>query len=104
MSITKKDKNGIEIKYDNCGASVIPLNCPYIGGRLDCKNCTDFKPNYKVLETRIAELQAREFTREEIHFIKCNLDLNNPNKDGAYDMWTTIRVKCDAIMSEKGAE
>lgn len=97
-----KDKNGIEIIRENCkhktpcnGCGLVERDC-----KVGDKHC-QFTPSLNALEQRIATLQAREFTLKEIHFIKCNLDLNNPNKDGAYDMWAAIRTKCDAIL--KGA-
>ena len=109
MSMTKKDKNGIEIKCENCEFARFEKTMPrtFIGCDMhhnenDAHCEIDFIALKESLEARISELQAQQFTRKEIHFIKCNLDLNNPNKDGAYDMWTAIRTKCDAIMSKKG--
>jgi len=98
------DKNGIEIKCKNCNYANDSRICYDHKESGDCVNLKAFFASRKALEARIAELQAQQFTREEMHFIKCNLDLNNPNKDGAYDMWTNIRAKCAAILSEKGVE
>ena len=110
-----KDKNGIEIKCENCKCynygfcGVIEL-CP------ECYKRAYFNPTISAYEARIAELHAENallkelrFTDEEIDFIKkaismaildCETNPPKPSDEKLKLMWS-IKYKCDAILKEE---
>lgn len=99
-----KDKNGIEIKCDNCNVNI----------QRDCSNwnytpegsdkCTnEFLPSPKAYESRISELQAQQFTAEEVDGIMKALSrMPYPYNRISEEVESSIVEKCDAIL--KGAE
>ena len=104
MSMTKKDKNGIEIKRENCehqtpcnGCGLFERDC-----KIESSKC-QFIPSAKAYETRIAELQAREFTRAEIEYIGAILRVGDVGCKDEYEAYKKpILAKCYAIL--KGDE
>ena len=64
-----KNELGIEVKCENCICSATNYR--------HCDACIDkvcFYPSYLILQSRIKELQEKEFSKEELQFIKDRLD------------------------------
>ena len=106
-----KDKNGIEIKCENCAHKGLLLNPPG-----DCALCPnlEFIPSPEAYEARIADLKEERallkenFTIEEIDFIKkaismaildCETNSPKPSEVQLKLMWS-IKSKCDELLKE----